>query len=116
MRVFEETTEWTDATPNHVYVFDDDLRHIIAYVPQGEQRVRKFKAPIVLDRRGRQFRELEDSAPGQKTNEWRVPGSRGDFHTVRLSEGNYSCSCPGYTYRGACRHVAERQQVDKDLN
>jgi len=115
MRIFEETTEWAVPTPNHVYVFDDELRHIIAYVPEGSRRVHKFNSPLVLDRRGRQFRELEGQQES-KTNEWRVPGSRGEFHTVRLSEGHYSCSCPGYTYRGACRHVAERQQVDKELN
>jgi uncharacterized Zn finger protein len=41
-----------------------------------------------------------------------VEGSKGQVYTLQKNNGSWSCSCPGYTYRGACRHVAELQQVD----
>ena len=110
MRIQQETTVWADATPNHIYVFDSELKRAIAYVPEGSNKVHKFRTPRVIDRRGRTFVELEDSEPELAANQWRGPGSRGEDHTVTLSAGTYSCTCPGYTYRGHCRHVAEQQQ------
>lgn len=112
MRIMQEVTEWSVPTPNHIYVFDDSLSHAIAYVPEGSRTVKKFRAPLSIDRRGRKFRELEDDVvETPRSNVWRVPGSRGEDHTVTLTAGNYSCTCPGFTYRGYCKHVAEIQQA-----
>ena len=55
-----EVTEWDSPTPNHVYVFDNSMNNIIAYVPAGSNIVQKFKIPISIDRRGRKFVELKD--------------------------------------------------------
>ena len=63
MRIVVETTVWQGATPNHVYVLDDSMSKMIAYVPQGSKTVKKFKNPISFDTRGRTFVELEDSQP-----------------------------------------------------
>jgi hypothetical protein len=43
--------------------------------------------------------------PGE--NSWRVKGSKGNIYTVKLSQGIYSCSCPGYGFRRKCRHIEE---------
>ena len=40
-------------------------------------------------------------------NSWSVKGSKGNIYTVKLSQGVYSCSCPGYGFRRKCRHIAE---------
>mgnify|MGYP004044735779 CR=1 FL=1 len=42
---------------------------------------------------------------GEKS--WNVKGSKGNIYTVKLSEGVYSCSCPGYGFRRKCRHITE---------
>ena len=36
---------------------------------------------------------------------WEVEGSKGNKYTVRLSQGVWSCSCPGYSFRRKCRHI-----------
>ena len=43
--------------------------------------------------------------PGEKS--WSVKGSKGNIYTVKLSQGMYSCSCPGFGFRRKCRHIAE---------
>lgn len=59
MRIMIETTKWSVPTPNHVYVFDDGLTNIIAYVPEGSKKLTKFKTPMSIDRKGRTFKDLK---------------------------------------------------------
>jgi hypothetical protein len=114
MKILQETTEWKDAwVPNHVYVLNKSMSHMIAYVPAGSKTVKKFSKPIAFDRRGRTFVELEtDSPPEPQPDVWTVAGSNGKNYTVTREAGggmNYQCTCPGFTFRGSCKHVAEFQ-------
>jgi|TARA_R110000824_G_scaffold49608_3_gene139270 hypothetical protein len=38
---------------------------------------------------------------------WSVKGSKGNIYSVALSEGAYTCSCPGFGFRRNCRHIKE---------
>jgi len=49
------------------------------------------------------------SAPSRS---WEVEGSKGNKYAVRLSQGVWSCSCPGYSFRRKCRHI----DSVKDIN
>ena len=61
MIVLEETTRW-DA-PNHIYIFKGKpgsrTAEAVAYIPQGCDRVVKFRKPITLDLKGRTFRPVD---------------------------------------------------------
>ena len=39
--------------------------------------------------------------------QWTVEGSKGNTYLVIRQKGLYNCTCPGYTYRKTCRHIAE---------
>lgn len=39
--------------------------------------------------------------------EWTVQGSKGNTYLVIRKENKYTCSCPGFTFRKNCRHLAE---------
>ena len=39
--------------------------------------------------------------------QWTVKGSKGNDYLVIRQKGQYNCSCPGFTYRKSCRHIAE---------
>lgn len=102
MKIMQEVTTWSDRTPNHIYVFDDSMNNIIAYVPEGSDRVIKFKAPITFDRRGRKFEVIDDTPA--KSKQRTVKGSKGQTYYLTETNGVWQCSCPGYTYHGKCRH------------
>ena len=36
---------------------------------------------------------------------WQVQGSKGNVYTVTQRDGNKSCTCPGFQFRKACKHV-----------
>ena len=38
---------------------------------------------------------------------WTVKGSKGNFYTVRLKSGQYTCTCAGFGWRRKCRHIEE---------
>jgi hypothetical protein len=38
---------------------------------------------------------------------WKVAGSKGSEYTVTESNGQISCSCPGYKFRGSCKHTTQ---------
>ena len=88
----------------HTYLLDGNT--LVAYVKVNETEAFYFKNPIKgFDKRGRKFQ------PGNKNlftkekaqNGRTVIGSSGQTYTVT----EQSCTCPGYTYRGTCKHMAE---------
>lgn len=44
-----------------------------------------------------------DSKP--KSESWTVQGSKGQTYIVTLDHGKFECTCPGFQFRRACKHV-----------
>jgi len=117
MKYFQEITEWADGSDaNHIYLLDDSKGKMYAYVPKGSNELFQFKQPIKIDIRGRKFKPVaarwnykiaEEPKPNNPT--WTVAGSKGTEYVVELVDNVYNCTCPGFRFRGACRHIAEVQ-------
>jgi len=113
MKWFAETTEWKDSTPNGIYLLDDSKSKMYAYRSPQAAKIKVFKNPIRIDIRGRKFvinpvqfkTKLQEEEPEGRVIE--VRGSRGDIYKVVELNGNYSCTCSGFKFRGSCRHVKE---------
>jgi len=113
MKWFAETTEWKDSTPNGIYLLDDSKSKMYAYRSPRDAKIKVFKNPIRIDIRGRKFvvnsvqfkTKLREEEPEGRVIE--VRGSRGDIYKVVELNGNYSCTCSGFKFRGSCRHVKE---------
>ena len=108
MEALLETTVWPDSnTPNHTYLLDGN--NLVAYIKKGEKTPFYFKNPIKnFDKSGRKFVTVKPN-PFTKIKEKstiiKVTGSKGMIYSIDTEEK--SCTCPGYTYRGACKHIAE---------
>jgi hypothetical protein len=35
---------------------------------------------------------------------WPVSGSKGNEYSVTLHDKGFDCDCPGFSFRGACKH------------
>jgi hypothetical protein len=102
MEAVVETTG--GAFPAHTYLLDGT--NLVAYIKSTETEPFYFKMPIKgFDKRGRKFEPGNTSLFTQKkeSHARTVIGSSGQTYTVTTE----SCSCPGYTYRGTCKHMAE---------
>jgi hypothetical protein len=64
MVVLQETTNWSDSNgANHIYIFkskpEGRSATAVAYLPQGTDRVIKFRTPLKLDLKGRTFSKVD---------------------------------------------------------
>ena len=92
------------AFPAHTYLLDGT--NLVAYVKVNTTEPFYFKNPIRgFDKRGRKFQPGNVNLFTQKkaSNAHTVIGSKGQTYTVTED----SCTCPGFTYRGTCKHMAE---------
>ena len=110
MIAIKEITEWKEVSrqPNHVYLMDGEKA--VAYIKWGEGEPFYFKTPMRLDKRYRKFIELkgaEDPFKAQtiKSELIAVTGSKGNTYFV--DPETKTCTCPGFTFRGACKHTKE---------
>ena len=111
MKWFAETTDYKDSTPNGIYLLDDSKSKMYAFKPFGTGTIKVFKNPIRIDVRGRKFKvnevqfktKLKEEEPEGRV--WIVKGSKGDEYKVSELNGNLSCTCSGFKFRGDCKHV-----------
>ena len=102
MEALRETTG--GLFPAHVYLLDGN--NLVSYIKKGETAAFYFKNPIKwFDKRGRKFEVVNPNPFKQQkeTNAKTVIGSSGQVYTVTED----SCSCPGFTYRGRCKHLGQ---------
>lgn len=104
MNALQETTVWEGKSqPNHIYLMDGD--RMIAFIKQGDKVPFYFKAPIQMSNRGRTFKPVVPSPfkMVKDANTVEVTGSKGQTYFVNTVEK--TCTCPGFVFRGACKHV-----------
>ena len=112
MKFYQETTTWADPFGNGVYLLDDSKTKMYAYIKPGSTEIKTFKTAIRIDLRGRKFVALKNQPNFEievttNPNRWEVTGSKGDIYIVTLEENVYNCTCSGFQFRGACKHVKE---------
>lgn len=115
MKAFIEMTEWDDGKSyHHVYWMDDGKNKAYAYAKWGNPNdVQVFKTPIKLDIRGRKFEPVQnifgfaDPAEASVNPRWEIAGSKGDKYIVEKTENGLTCTCSGFKFRGACKHVEQ---------
>jgi hypothetical protein len=113
MKWFAETTDWKDSVPNGIYLLNDSKSKMYAFKAKGTEAIKVFKNPIRIDTRGRKFAinavqfktGVKEEEPEGKVYE--VKGSKGDIYKVTDVNGNYSCTCSGFKFRGECKHIKE---------
>jgi hypothetical protein len=115
MEALREITDWgTASATNNTYLLDGN--NLVAYIPK-DGKPYYFKSPIKgFDKRGRKFEKADINlfpanhpfalfsvTISKALNTRTVKGSKGQSYTVNDDEG--TCTCPGYTYRGSCKHL-----------
>jgi len=118
MEAVRETTVWSGVDyrqPNHDYLLDGD--RVVAYRPWGTGEVIPCSGKLKIDRRGRKFEKLDpnpfESLQHPKREEpvvLEVPGSKGNSYFVNVEAK--TCTCPGFTFRGSCKHTKELELED----
>lgn len=120
MKYFQETTEWDAGypVPNHVYYMNDGRTKAVGYIPAGTTKLIKFSTPFTVLTKGRKFTVLprkgepdevyfpETVEEQPKTSAIEVAGSGGKKYYLTKVGSRWNCTCPGFTFRHTCKHVA----------
>jgi len=110
MQAIREVTVWSgQPQPNHIYLMDGD--RALAYIAMGQHTPHWFKTGIRLNQRGRKFvtasMDLFDNQTASRMIT--VSGSKGTVYYI--DPDHETCSCPGFQFRGACRHIKQHLAV-----
>jgi hypothetical protein len=90
--------------PAHTYLLDGT--NLVAYVKVNTLNPSTSRSPSKDSiKRGRKFEPGNTNlfTIKKESNARTVIGSSGQTYTVT----EQSCTCPGFTYRGTCKHMAE---------
>ena len=105
MEALRETTG--GAFHPHTYLLDGTK--LVAYIKATETEPFYFKNPIKgFDKRGRKFESVATTPFKQvkkESNVITVKGSKGQTYFIDRDQA--TCTCPGFTFRGSCKHLAE---------
>jgi hypothetical protein len=85
-----------------------DGNNLVSYIKSGELEPFYFKNPIKgFDKRGRKFATVTPNPFKVKaqSNLITVKGSKGNEYTIDPEAK--TCTCPGFTFRGTCKHVGQ---------
>jgi len=111
MEALRETTG--GAFHPHIYLLDGST--LVAYIKSGESKPFYFKSGIKnFDKRGRTFERadktlFESQVDAAMDSRVEVKGSKGNSYWVDVQDK--TCTCPGYTFRGNCKHVEALEPV-----
>lgn len=91
--------------PAHIYLLDGST--LIAYKKWGTEEPYYFKNGIKgFDKRGRKFEKVDVKQFKQvKSTTITIKGSNGKEY--QLDPDAKTCTCPGFAFRGSCKHLAE---------
>jgi hypothetical protein len=109
MKFYRETTVWDGNVPNHTYLLSADKSKMYGYIKRNTEEAITFNKPYRFDVRGRQFVEVRElgeiDLDEVKSEKWEFTGSKGDIYVVQKIDNMLKCTCPGFTFRGDCKHV-----------
>ena len=110
MKFLQEVTDWE--WPNHIYIVNDSKDKMYGYIKRGSVRVETDNKPYRFSVSGRKFKEVPNTFGYTKSEEQPegfvkvVLGSKGERYTITEVNGVTQCTCPGYKFRGQCRHTS----------
>jgi len=102
MEALRETTG--GLFPAHVYLLDGNS--LVSYIKAGETEAYTFKNPIKgFDKRGRKFATVTPNPFRVKTQSTTITVKGSNGKEYQVDQEAKTCTCPGYTFRGACKHL-----------
>jgi len=105
--IAKEVTVWNETFDlNHLYLMNDSMNKVYAYVRNRDKHFHKFTNPLEIETKGRKFEILERIMEDDPSRV-EVKGSKGSIYYVTNNEGVYKCTCVGFKYHGACKHIEQ---------
>jgi hypothetical protein len=107
--ILQETTDWVYSGIYHV----NAAGHLVGY--QGAGDYKEFSEPMKrFSKSRRKFKKIgtREEVTESDVESWNVAGSKpGVNYVVTRRDDKITCTCPGATYRGHCKHIAQLESI-----
>lgn len=104
IEILQEITDWGDLKVNNGVYHINGSGSLVAYQVNQDAEVQVLKTPSKqFSKSRRKFTKIGERAEELDSSAVTVQGSNGKTYIIQDGK----CSCPGYTYRGNCKHVKE---------
>jgi hypothetical protein len=104
IEILQEVTDWGKYKVNNGIYHINSAGKLVAYQPNIDAEIQELKTPSTqFSKSRRKFVKIGERPEEIADNVIVVKGSNGNTYTIEDGK----CSCPGYTYRGNCKHVKE---------
>jgi hypothetical protein len=104
IEILQEVTDWGKYKVNNGIYHVNSSGRLVAYQVNKDADVLVLKTPSnQFSKSRRKFIKIGERPEELPSDAIQVKGSKGNVYTI--IDGK--CSCPGYTFRGDCKHVKE---------
>lgn len=104
IEILQEITDWGKYKVNNGVYHVSSSGKLVAYQVNQDSEVQVLKTPSTqFSKARRKFTKIGEYAEELPKNAIQVKGSNGNVYTIEDGK----CSCPGFTFRGNCKHVQE---------
>ena len=103
IEILKEVTDWGDHTITNGFYHVNGQTQLVAYqAPGGKLKV--FNSPMKqFSKSRRKFKLIGEWPEELPDGAITVKGSNGNTYTIVDNK----CSCPGFKFRGSCKHLAQ---------
>ena len=106
IEILQEVTDWGKYKVNNGIYHVNSAGKLVAYQPNSEEPLQVLNVPSnQFSKSRRKFKKIGERAEELDANITEVKGSTGKTYIIDLDKK--TCTCPGFTYRGNCKHVKE---------
>ena len=104
--ILQEITDWGKYKVNNGVYHVNSAGKLVAYQPDIDAPVQTLNVPSTqFSKSRRKFKKIGERPEELNKNIIEVKGSKGNVYLVDTEKN--TCTCPGFTYRGYCKHVKE---------
>ena len=106
IEILQEVTDWGKYKVNNGVYHVNSAGKLVGYQVNPDSELQVLKVPSTqFSKARRKFKKIGERPEELPNHIIRVVGSKGDLYLV--DKEKVTCTCPGFTFRGTCKHVKE---------
>lgn len=106
IEILQEVTDWGKYKVNNGVYHVDSSGRLVAYQVNQDSEVKELNVPSTqFSKTRRKFVKIGEREEKVDKHIIKVQGSKGNVYLVDTEKS--TCTCPGATYRGHCKHLKE---------
>lgn len=106
IEILQEVTDWGKYKVNNGIYHINSAGKLIAYQPNKDSEVQVLNVPSnQFSKARRKFIKIGERSEELESHIVKVKGSNGAVYLIDTDKK--TCTCPGFTFRGTCKHIKE---------